>query len=435
MHKFRILIFILFFSGFISNLLPVSKEEIDARIIKYRTREITLTVKNQKGIPESLSEVVIEETNQKFLFGCNIFLWGGITNNHEMQKLYREYFASLFNYATLPLYWGSYEPEKGKKDDSLISNIALWCRSSGIWPKGHPLVWHYFDPYWADYDSKTADDVLEKRVSDIVGKYKGLIDTFDAINESLDGPKHDNSVGRWEKEIGPIEASRRAISWVRDANPNAMILINDYNTTTAYASQINVLKELGFPPDAIGIQSHMHQGVWSDEQILDIVDRFSHYNIPIHFTEMTILSGHLKDDNDWFSYHPGWNTTPGGERYQAEQVERIYRLLFSLPSVEAITWWDLSDYYNSGADAWMGAWMGAPAGLLRKDMTPKPAYNVLHRLIREEWNTGPLKLTTDSNGSVFFRGFIGAYKIQMGAMSGAFKITEDTNNKFSVIVR
>ncbi|MCD6507549.1 hypothetical protein J7M22_13115 [Candidatus Poribacteria bacterium] len=48
-------------------------------------------------------------------------------------------------------------------------------------------------------------------------------------------------------------------------------------------------------------------------------------------------------------------------------------MLFSHPSVEAITWWDFSD---------RGAWQGTAAGFLRKDMSPKPAYERLTELVK-----------------------------------------------------
>jgi GH35 family endo-1,4-beta-xylanase len=418
-------------SAFIFGSSPGSKEEINARIIKYRTSAVTITVRDENGKSLSSSGITVEETNQKFLFGCNIFLWGSLDNEPEKRKLYRDYFAGLFNYATLPVYWSGYEIEKGKKNDPLISDMAMWCKTNGIRTKGHTLIWHYLVPLWADYDVTQTENALEYRVTDIVRNYKGLIDTFDVINESFDGAGQDNCVGKWEKDIGPVEAARRALSWARDANSNAILIVNDYRTSTDYESQINVLKNLGYPPDAIGIQSHMHGGVWPDEQILDIVERFSRYNIPIHFTEMTILSGRLKTDKDWFSYQRGWDTTPEGEKLQAENAERVYRLLFSLPSVEAITWWDLSDYYNAG----VGAWMGAPSGLLRKDMTPKPAYEILHKLIKKEWRTGPLYLTTDKNGQAAFRGFLGLYSIKAGDRSGFFDISAAVDGKMTVIVR
>ena len=76
-------------------------------------------------------------------------------------------------------------------------------------------------------------------------------------------------------------------------------------------------------------------------------------------------------------------------------------MLFSHPSVQAITWWDLSDY---------GALQGAPAGLLRADMTKKPAYNRLLNLVRNVWWSRGNVYTGD-DGNARLRGFYGTYKL------------------------
>jgi len=49
----------------------------------------------------------------------------------------------------------------------------------------------------------------------------------------------------------------------------------------------------------------------------------------------------------WFkySYRNDWKSTPEGEALQAEEAVKLYRLLFSHPAVQAITWWDLSDRF------------------------------------------------------------------------------------------
>ena len=49
-------------------------------------------------------------------------------------------------------------------------------------------------------------------------------------------------------------------------------------------------------------------------------------------------------------------------------------MIFSHPAVEAITWWDFSD---------RGAWQRAPAGFLRDDLSPKPAYERLQQPVKE----------------------------------------------------
>lgn len=74
-----------------------------------------------------------------------------------------------------------------------------------------------------------------------------------------------------------------------------------------------------------------------------------------------------------------WPTTPEGEIRQAEETIQHYKTLFSHPLVEGITWWDISD----------GGWLNAPAGLLRKDGSSKPAYDELMKLVKGEWWMSP----------------------------------------------
>jgi len=82
-------------------------------------------------------------------------------------------------------------------------------------------------------------------------------------------------------------------------------------------------------------------------------------------------------------------------------VVQFYTVLFSHPAVQAITWWDLSD---------QGAWQGAPAGLLRTDMTPKHAYEALMRLVKGRWWTRTDVLVS-RRGRAQFHGFFGEYRV------------------------
>ncbi len=149
----------------------------------------------------------------------------------------------------------------------------------------------------------------------------------------------------------------------------------------------------------------MHGGAWSGARAWQVCERFAKFGKPLHFTEVTVVSGKRTKQ--------GWNTTPEGEKRQARQVVEFYRTLFSHPAVEAITWWDFSD---------QGAWQRAPAGLVRKDMSPKPAYLALKDLIEKQWWTGPLELKTDAAGRVTFRGFLGHYEVEAGGRQGSFRL-------------
>lgn len=54
--------------------------------------------------------------------------------------------------------------------------------------------------------------------------------------------------------------------------------------------------EAGIALDAIGLQTHMHQGYWGEEATsLAMVDRFARFGPPLHLTETTLLRAAVAD--------------------------------------------------------------------------------------------------------------------------------------------
>ena len=77
-------------------------------------------------------------------------------------------------------------------------------------------------------------------------------------------------------------------------------------------------------------------------------------------------------------------------------------MCFAHPAMLAITWWDFSD-----RNSWR-----AGGGMLRTDLSPKPVYLALKRLIRDDWST-KLRGETDSGGRFDFSGFYGEYRVNI----------------------
>jgi endo-1,4-beta-xylanase len=210
-------------------------------------------------------------------------------------------------------------------------------------------------------------------------------------------------VGKWAGEIGTARYVAAHLKAAREAHPAATLLVNDYRTDNTFLNILEQLEENGrFLFDAVGIQSHMHAGTWPLHSVWSICDRFARLGRPIHFTETTVLSGPAEEPDQW---EP---TTPEGETAQADYVASLYTTLFSHPAVERITWWDLSD---------LGAWKGAPAGWLRRDMTPKPVYDRLLSLIKDQWWTRAAG-QTDLWGEFRTRAFFGAHRVTVTLPNG-----------------
>lgn len=394
--------------AYVSAIAAIQPDAIEARIKKYRMGNLNVLVKDQNGNPVRDAAVKIEMTQHDFLFGCNFFLLDP-SNNAPWQLEYRRKFAALFNYATLPFYWGSFEYREGEPNYPQLDSMVKWCLAHGITPKGHPLVWHQVYPSWAPKDAAKAIPLLHKRVTDLVTHYRNMIHYWDVVNEANSAAGVPNGEGDWVKRDGPAKVVATALGWARAAGKGAddTFIYNDFNTGEQNVELLKTLQKMHSLPDAIGIQSHMHSGNWPLEQVYEVANRFSQFGIPVHFTETTVLSGP-------FTQNEGGVTTPEGEKTQADYVVNFYKILFSMPMLRAITWWDFSD---------RGAWMNAPAGLLRKDMSSKPVYDRLMTLIHHTWWTDADK-HTNAKGEAGVLAFYGEYTITASDGKGHETVTK-----------
>lgn len=399
-----------------------------ASIERHRKGDGTVLVQDSGGKPLAGVPVKIEQLAHDFLFGCNLFLFGRCAApDHE--TVFRDRFAALFNYCTLGFYWASYEPIHGQPNYEYTDRIIDWARQQGITCKGHPLVWDHSagTPRWLPDDSDLIAHLVEARVKDLVSRFRGRIDFWDVVNEPTHLPAGVNQtrMAAWGASLGPVPYAAGPLKTARAANPAATLLVNDYHTDPAYFGILSRLRnERGFLLDAVGIQSHMHEGVWPLHKLHAVGRQFAKLGLPIHFTETTMLSGiRAKDGNAWGP------TTPAGEADQAAHVSNFYTFLFALPAVQAITWWDCSDYH---------AWQGAPAGLLRDDMSPKPAYEFLLKLVKQQWWT-KLAPTTDAQGRAPWRGFFGRYRLSAETRSGRavaeVKLQRGQGNQFNLSIK
>lgn len=390
-------------------------ESANDRIREHRMGDVIVTVTDSGGNAIADAEVTVQQTNHAFLFGCNIFNLGRYDDD-EKNRAYEEQFKALLNYGTLPFYWGGFEREPDKPDYEHLDWMAKRCKELGIVTKGHPLVWHSVVPAWAPADMTILEDRLRDRVTEIVEHYKGLVDIWDVINEATVSAKVENPVGKWVKKYGDDVCVGLTLDWAYAAGPDALLLVNDFNISPAYEKQLERLQKAQKPFGAIGIQSHMHSRPWALTRAWEVCETYKRFGLPLHFTELTVLSGKLKTDSNWNKRQTDWPTTPEGEKSQLEYVEKLYRLLFSHPSMEAITWWDFPD----------GCWQGAPAGLVRADLSPKPAYQRLLEMVKGEWWTQS-KGCTDGKGEYSLRGFCGEYSVTVRDSQESFALSQGEN--------
>ena len=403
------------------------------RELNHRQAEARLRVLNPDGKPAANVDLQANQVSHQFLFGCGAFdtIPLHAVKDEEKREFLRERmdkWLALFNYGTLPFYWGRYEPEEGKTAYTETMAAAKWLREKGVQVKGHPLCWHTACANWLmQYSNQEILLRQLERIRREMTAYKGIIDMWDVINEVVIMPvfdKYDNAITRICKEMGRIKLVKEVFAAAKESNPESVLLINDFNTSVSYEILLEGLLEAGVPISAIGIQSHQHQGYWGLDKLNDVLERFSRFGLPIHFTENTLISGaimpaHIVDLNDW--QVDSWPSTPEGEERQAMEMKEMYSVLFAHPLVEAITTWDFVD----------GCWLKAPSGFLRTDNSEKPSYHTLMNLIHGEWETHKT-LTTDEQGFISFKGFKGKYSLRSRNGCADFSLNHDMDSQITL---
>jgi endo-1,4-beta-xylanase len=377
-------------------------EDARAEIPRVRMRDITLHIVDALGRPVSNAAVRIEQVEHDFLFGCNIFMLDQFKTPRENRR-YKRRFEELFNYATTGFYWSSYESERGKPQYESTDKVLRWCDARGIRVKGHPLLWDHEagQPAWAA--GQPSPELQEKRVREIVAKYKGRIEFWEVVNEAA------------HKQGIRIDSPYR---WARESDPKAHLIVNEYEVmANGYLTFFELLSQAlhdGVPFDGIGIQAHEPATMWfPPHKVKEYLDKYAILGKAIHITEFSPSS-----NGKSISHSPVqgmWD-----EAAQADFAAQFYTVCFSHPAVAAITWWDLSD---------TASWIPG-AGLLGTDLTPKPAYIALKKLIWTDWCTR-ITEKTRLDGSISMKGFYGSYAVRASvngkSVGGRFQILRDAD--------
>ncbi|MDR0847668.1 MAG: endo-1,4-beta-xylanase [Propionibacteriaceae bacterium] len=400
----------------------------------HRQASTVVTVESPNGEPLVDQEIEVRQVSHSFLFGNIGFDFldyaNGTDTTEETARLAQDY-LNLYNATTLPFYLGRFEPQRGKPDTARLMATARWFADRGVTVKGHPLVWHTVTPSWLNtLPLPEVEHVLRERIRRDVTEFAGVIDLWDAINEVVIMPvftAEPNAVTKLAYVKGRIAMVRMAFEEAHEVNPHATFLLNDFDLTTAYECLIEGCLEAGIAIDAIGLQTHMHQGYKGEDQVMERVERFARYGLPLHLTETSLVSGdimpsHIVDLNDY--QIPEWPSTPEGEERQADEMVRHYTSLLGHPSVESIVYWGITD---------KGAWLGAPIGLIRADGSRKPSYDALEGLIKDAWWVAPTTGKTDSVGQFQLTGWLGDYEIRYGGTTKRLSLTAQSASDTVVV--
>ncbi len=416
------------------------RERAQRDIEAYRKGDACITVTDETGAPVPGAKITAVQKTHEFRFGANLFMLDEL-ESEEKNAIYKEKFAELLNMATLPFYWNTLEPEEGKPRYAADSpkiyrrpapDLCIqYCEEHGIEPREHALAYDSFFPDWlVGAPTERVKAALEKRMQEVAERYADKIRTIEVTNEMC-----------WQTWRTDFYDEPDFIEWcfrtARKYFPNNELGINEAHcqiwngagrVTDQYYSYIEINLLRGAPIDAIGMQFHMFypaeneyvetRPFYNPKRLYRIMDLYARFGKPLQVTELTI---------------PAYSEAAEDEDLQAKLIEYLYTIWFSHPNMEQIIYWNLVDGYAHVPDPNPEAVRSSQGnmtlgenvyygGLMRFDMTPKPAYYTLKNLIHNVWHT-EAAAESDASGAASFRGFYGKYEVTVEA-NGVTKTVE-----------
>ena len=138
--------------------------------LSHRKAEARLQILNPDGSPARNCPVRVDQTSHRFLFGCGAFDTVALMKTtDEKQRAFLlerlDKWLALFNYGTLPFYWGRYEPTEGQTAFPETMAAARWLQDRGVQIKGHPLCWHTACATWLMQYSN--EEILRRQIARI----------------------------------------------------------------------------------------------------------------------------------------------------------------------------------------------------------------------------------------------------------------------------
>lgn len=277
---------------------------------------------------------------------------------------------------------------KGVYNWTESDRLVQFAKENRMKVRGHTLTWHAQTPSWFFYDQngallskEVACKQLEEHITTVMTRYKGMIDSWDVVNEALfDWDPNGQIIYRedspWYRIMGESYIDS-AFVYAHRADPSAKLFYNDYNEIYSWKRNkifdlVKRLKDKGIPIHGVGMQGHWFVGT-SIQDLRTTLQLFRGLGVEIQITELD-LSVYLSSSEAGSTVY-----TDAFNMRQRIAYPDIFRVLLEFSDViTGVTFWGIGD------DA---SWLDTPGRkhfpfLLNEQLQPKPAYFEVQRLVR-----------------------------------------------------
>jgi endo-1,4-beta-xylanase len=250
--------------------------------------------------------------------------------------------------------FGSLHPAENKYTYEKADAIVAFAQKHNMQVHGHTLLWAHDgnEPAWIlNYkgDAKAWDKLLKDHIYNVVGHFKGKVQSWDVVNEAIKpGGVYTNSI--WYRKLGK-DYITKAFKYAQEADPKAKLFLNDYgqeyggNKMKVLLQIVDDAKKQGVTIHGMGFQLHtvLRMEVAPINANLKLA---ADKGLLIHISELDIAVSYGMPTT--FELSDAMARAQG-----AKYKEIVYGYLNTVPKKQqwGITTWGVSDktsYFNKG---------------------------------------------------------------------------------------
>lgn len=201
------------------------------------------------------------------------------------------------------------------------------------------LEWLLLDDRKQPVSKEEAVRRLRNHIQTVMGRYKGVFQYWDVVNEAVDPLQPDGlGCGLWKDIVGE-ELIELAFRFAREADPQAKLFYNDYKEWQPAKRDriirlVKSLKDKGLI-DGIGLQQHVTLTEPTPRLLDEALARYAELGLEIHITELDM---EVNRDGRLASFAPALAEA------QARRFRELFAVYRKYPGrITAVMTWNVTD--------------------------------------------------------------------------------------------
>lgn len=309
--------------------------------------------------------------------------------NHIYEKPYQEILTTQFDFVladNTPNWYftdGGLRPTKDTYNLEQLDKIVEYAQSYNMPIQAHHYVWgdEKWLPEWlksGNFSKEELMQILKDHILTVGEHYKGQISEWTVVNEAFTRSMHLYDLRDWWADsIGDMSYIDQAFIWAREADPEAILILNDFGNDTindvsnAMYEYINDAKDRGIPIDGIGMQMHIDgSNPPKRDDVINNMKRFADIGVDIYVTEFDVNMDNVKTLN--------WRK----DQIQADIYYEMIRACIESTVCHSFAFLGITDsetWYN-----YMDGVTDARPLMFDKYYNPKPAFFSVEKALKEK---------------------------------------------------